>query len=88
MKQFVPVRRVVTGVGEDGRSRIVIDGPVPRRDGGRPSGQFQGRHYVSPYQSRDSTAPISSASFPPMINAATFYWYFSYPLPAEAIARV
>jgi quercetin dioxygenase-like cupin family protein len=30
MKQFVPVRRVVTGVGEDGRSRIVIDGPVPR----------------------------------------------------------
>jgi hypothetical protein len=22
-----------------------------------------------------------------MINAATFYWYFSYPLPAEAIAR-
>jgi hypothetical protein len=26
---------------------------------------------------------------PAMIrSAATFYWYFSYPLPAEAIARV
>ncbi len=25
---------------------------------------------------------------PAMINAATFYWYFSYPRPAEAIARV
>jgi len=23
-----------------------------------------------------------------MINTATFFWYFSYPLPAEAIARV
>ena len=40
-----------------------------------------------PYQSRDSTSPVASASFPTMINAATFYWYFSYPLPAEAIAR-
>jgi len=39
-------------------------------------------------QSGGSTAPISSDSFPTMINAATFYWYFSYPLPAEAIARV
>jgi len=24
----------------------------------------------------------------PMINAATFFWYFSYPLPAEATARL
>lgn len=31
--------------------------------------------------------PKTPGYLPTMINAATFYWYFSYPLPAEAIAR-
>ena len=26
-------RRVVTGIGEDGRSRVVIDGPIPQMNG-------------------------------------------------------